>query len=91
MQTFLFHENIGSWSGRLVPPRDAEALARPLLDSLENSRTAREMVTRAREFVGRRFTAQRLLSHMTHFYSPLLAKKAINVPMKGTLSGLQRT
>lgn len=78
-------------TGRLVPPRDAEALARSVIDLLTDSALATEIATNARESVCKRFTVERLLRDMNQLYSQLLAKKAINAPMKDALSDLQRT
>ena len=67
-------------TGRLVPPRDAEALARAVLDLLNNTQTARELGQNAMEAVRQRFTVQRLLSDMDHLYTELLEEKAIDIP-----------
>jgi glycosyltransferase involved in cell wall biosynthesis len=67
-------------SGRLVPPRDAEALASAVLDLLSNPQTACELGQNAMEAVRQRFTVQRLLSDMDHLYTELLEEKAIDIP-----------
>jgi glycosyltransferase involved in cell wall biosynthesis len=67
-------------TGRLVPPRDAEALATAVFDLLGNPKTAGELGQSARESVRQRFTTQRLLSDMDQLYSQLLEEKVINVP-----------
>jgi glycosyltransferase involved in cell wall biosynthesis len=67
-------------SGRLVPPRDAEALARAVLDLLSNPQTACELGQNAMEAVRQRFTVQRLLSDIDHLYTELLEEKAIDIP-----------
>ena len=67
-------------TGRLVPPRDAEALASAVLDLLNNPQTACELGQNAMEAVRQRFTVQRLLSDMDHLYTELLEEKAIDIP-----------
>ena len=67
-------------TGRLVPPRDAEALARAVLDLLNNTQTARELGQNAMAAVRQRFTVQRLLGDMDHLYTELLEEKAIDIP-----------
>src|SRR5439155_9083146 len=67
-------------TGRLVPPRDAEALASAVLDLLNNTQTARELGQNAMAAVRQRFTVQRLLSDMDHLYTELLEEKAIDIP-----------
>jgi glycosyltransferase involved in cell wall biosynthesis len=64
-------------TGRLVPSRDADALASAVLDLLQSPHTARELGRNAQEFVRQRFTVRRLLGDMDHLYSQLLAEKAI--------------
>lgn len=67
-------------TGRLVPPRDADALASAVLDLLQSPHTARELGRNAQEFVRQRFTVRRLLSDMDHLYTELLEEKAIDIP-----------
>jgi glycosyltransferase involved in cell wall biosynthesis len=67
-------------TGRLVPPRDAEALASAVLDLLNNLQTAYELGQNAMAAVRHRFTVQRLLSDMDHLYTELLEEKAIDIP-----------
>jgi glycosyltransferase involved in cell wall biosynthesis len=74
-------------TGRLVPPRDADALASAVLDLLPNPQTARELGRNAKEFVRQRFTVRRLLGDMDHLYSQLLAEKAITVSATEKLAG----
>ena len=66
-------------TGRLVPPRDPDALAGAVLDLLEDPAAAREMGNNAREFVRQRFTIQRLLGDMDRLYTELLAAKEENL------------
>jgi glycosyltransferase involved in cell wall biosynthesis len=67
-------------TGRLVLPRNSEALAGAVIDLLQSPQTARELGKTAQEFVRGRFRVQRLLSDMDHLYSQLLADKAITFP-----------
>jgi glycosyltransferase involved in cell wall biosynthesis len=67
-------------TGRLVPPRDAAALAGAVLGLLNNPQTACELGQNAMEAVRQRFTVQRLLSDMDHLYTELLEEKAIDIP-----------
>jgi glycosyltransferase involved in cell wall biosynthesis len=64
-------------TGRLVPPRDPQALASAALDLLRSPQMARELGQNARAFVRQRFTVQRLLGDMDHLYNQLLEDKAI--------------
>jgi glycosyltransferase involved in cell wall biosynthesis len=67
-------------TGRLVPPRDADALASAVLSLLRSSPAAREMGNNAREFVRQRFAVRRLFADMDHLYTELLEEKAIAIP-----------
>jgi glycosyltransferase involved in cell wall biosynthesis len=64
-------------TGRLVPPRNAEALASAIVDLLRSPETMRELGQNARESVRQRFTVKRLIGDMDHLYSQLLEEKAI--------------
>ena len=83
----LIENNI---TGRLVAPRDAEALTISVIDLLQNPQQAREIGSNAREFVRQRFTMHRLMRDMDHLYSQLLIDKAINLPVPGAVSVSQR-
>jgi glycosyltransferase involved in cell wall biosynthesis len=74
-------------TGRLVPHRDAEALASAVLDLLPSPHTARELGRNAQESVRQRFTVRRLLADMDHLYSQLLVEKALALPLSGELAG----
>jgi glycosyltransferase involved in cell wall biosynthesis len=74
-------------TGRLVPHRDAEALASAVLDLLQSPHTARELGRNAQESVRQRFAVQRLLADMDHLYSQLLVEKALALPLSGELAG----
>jgi glycosyltransferase involved in cell wall biosynthesis len=67
-------------TGRLVPPRDANALASAVLDLLLDPGAARELGRNAMEVVRKRFTETRLIGDMDHLYSQLLEEKAIYFP-----------
>ena len=67
-------------TGRLVPPRDADALASAVLSLLRSPPAAREMGNNAREFVRQRFAVRRLFGDMDHLYTELLEEKAIAIP-----------
>jgi glycosyltransferase involved in cell wall biosynthesis len=67
-------------TGRLVPPRDADALASAVLSLLRSSPAARKMGNNAREFVRQRFAVRRLFADMDHLYTELLEEKAIAIP-----------
>jgi glycosyltransferase involved in cell wall biosynthesis len=64
--------------GRLVPPRNATALANAVLDLLRRPDTARRMGRNATEAVRQRFTLTRLISDVDRLYSQLVAEKAIS-------------
>ena len=74
-------------TGRLVPPRNADALASAVLDLLQSPHTARELGRNAQEFVRQRFAVRRLLGDMDHLYRQLLAEKAISVSVTEKLAG----
>jgi len=69
-------------TGRLVPPRDADALASAVLSLLRSSPAARKMGNNAREFVRQRFAVRRLFGDMDHLYTELLEEKAIAIPTR---------
>jgi glycosyltransferase involved in cell wall biosynthesis len=64
--------------GRLVPPRDADALASAVLDLIHSPKAARELGRNAREAVRKRFAVTRLIGDIDHLYSQLLEEKAIS-------------
>jgi glycosyltransferase involved in cell wall biosynthesis len=67
-------------TGRLVPPRDVEALASAIIELLNNPKTVRQLSQNAKEAVRDRFIVQRLVDDMDHLYSDLLEEKAIDFP-----------
>lgn len=74
-------------TGRLVPPRDAIALAGAVIDLLQNPAAALAIGSRARQSVRQRFTVQRLLGDMDELYTQLLVEKAVDVPVPRELAG----
>ena len=60
-------------SGRIVPPRDVEALAKAVKDLLIDPDRARPLGEAARETVRRRFSAERQAKAYLDLYSTLLA------------------
>ena len=62
--------------GRLVPPGDAGALARAVLETLEGSEAAREVARAGREHVLERHSADRLVRDVDALYRELRARKA---------------
>jgi glycosyltransferase involved in cell wall biosynthesis len=74
-------------TGRLIPPRDAEALASAVLVLLTSPRIARTIGQNAQESVHQRFTVQRLFRDIDDLYTQLLAGKSITVPMTEKLVG----
>ena len=69
-------------TGRLVPPRDADALACAVGGLLQSPHTAGELGRNGQEFVRQRFTVRRLLGDMDHLYTELLEEKAIAIPAR---------
>jgi glycosyltransferase involved in cell wall biosynthesis len=69
-------------TGRLVPPRDADALACAVGGLLQSPHTAGELGRNGQEFVRQRFTVRRLLGDMDHLYTELLEEKAIAIPTR---------
>ena len=76
-------------TGCLVGPRHAEALARAVLELLQNPHTARELGRNAQESIRQRFTVRRLLGDMDRLYSQLLVEKALALPISGDLAGFR--
>lgn len=74
-------------TGRLVPPRDAAALASAVNDLLQNPATALAIGREARQSVRQQFSVQRLLGDMDDLYTHLLAEKAVAVPVPEQLAG----
>jgi glycosyltransferase involved in cell wall biosynthesis len=74
-------------TGRLVPPRDAEALAGAVVALLRDPQRARELGKNGRDSVRHRFTVQRLLRDMDDLYRQLLAEKAITFRASEKLVG----
>ena len=64
-------------TGHLVPPEDAPALAAAILRVLGEPEAARRMAEVARERVGRRFRAERLIGDMERLYAELLVEKRV--------------
>ena len=66
-------------SGRLVPPRDAEALAGAVLDLLHHPEMAQAMGRNAMIAARDRFDVKRLVHDVDHLYRELLDEKAIHL------------
>ncbi|HXV78449.1 MAG TPA: glycosyltransferase [Candidatus Binatia bacterium] len=64
-------------TGRLVSPRNSEALANAVVELLSSPDTFCELGKNAREVVRKRYTIERLIGHMDQLYSQLLEEKAI--------------
>jgi glycosyltransferase involved in cell wall biosynthesis len=62
-------------TGCLVPPGDAQALAKSLLHLLRDRETARRLGQTAQTVVRERFAAQRLVGDMERLYLEFLARK----------------
>jgi glycosyltransferase involved in cell wall biosynthesis len=67
-------------TGRLVPRRNADALASAILDLLRNPEESRALARNAMEEVRNRFAVTRLTGDIDHLYSQLLQEKAIDLP-----------
>jgi len=65
-------------SGYLVQSKDAEGLARGILDLLQAPERAKEMGQKGREAVYPRFAAQTLITHVERLYAELLRQKSVN-------------
>ena len=68
-------------TGRLVPPRDVDTMARALLDDFRQPEAARERARRARAEVERRFS----LDAMVHAYAELYDRLLARAGASGTL------
>jgi len=64
-------------TGHLVPRGDAPALAAAVQRLLRDREAARRLGETARARIAERFTAERLIADIEHFYRDLLAKKGI--------------
>lgn len=67
--------------GRLVPPRDANALSQAIVESLENHGRARERAAAARELVLVRFSIERTASRHLELFEHLIAAKTNKVSL----------
>ena len=61
-------------TGRLVPPRDAAALADAILDLLRDPARAQAMVRRGQALVQERFTVDAAMDATTSVYESLLRR-----------------
>lgn len=61
-------------TGRLVPPRDVDTMARALLDDFRQPEAARERARRARAEVERRFSLDAMVHAYAELYDRLLAR-----------------
>jgi len=66
-------------TGRIVPPQNAEALAKAMLSIFQSPAETRQMADRAREFALHKFNSQRLISDIYSLYNHLLIKKLKSV------------
>lgn len=71
------------WNGRLVPPGEPEALAKRILETLENRAVAPEMSSRARELAKRRFSLTAIVQKQVALYRELLSE----MPRRWTCAG----
>ena len=62
-------------TGKLVPPRDAEALANAILWMLEHPAEARDMGLRGRQLVEAKFTMEAMLADTVAVYERLLTRR----------------
>ena len=67
-------------TGRLVSPKNTEALATAVLDLLRSPETMRDLGQNAAKEVRSRFSVKRLVRDMDHLYRQLLEEKAICFP-----------
>jgi glycosyltransferase involved in cell wall biosynthesis len=63
-------------TGRLVPPRDASALAEAIVDVLSDSRRRDAMGQAARDAARRRFSAERMVDDVAALYRSLLRQRS---------------
>jgi glycosyltransferase involved in cell wall biosynthesis len=69
-------------TGYLVAPGDGVAMARGILELLDNPQRATAMGAAAREWVRPRFSAARLVEDIIELYCELLGRKGIELPDK---------
>jgi len=60
-------------TGRLVPPRDPDALAQAVINTLRNPETARSMTQSARQHVQENFSARAMAEGTVGFYRKILS------------------
>lgn len=66
-------------TGRLVAPKDAEALASATIEILRNPELAHEIAINARDSARRRFAMNRLIGDVERLYDGLLERKSLGV------------
>lgn len=62
-------------TGRIVPPQNAEALAKAMLSIFQSPADTRKMADRAREFALHKFNRERLISDIDNLYNHLFVNK----------------
>jgi glycosyltransferase involved in cell wall biosynthesis len=70
-------------TGYLVDPMDAPAVARRLLELLEEPRRAGSMGASARRHIRRRFSTEAMVDGVAQIYRDVLARRASRVPAAG--------
>jgi glycosyltransferase involved in cell wall biosynthesis len=63
---------IDGYNGFLVPPRDPEAIARKILELLENPEKAKEMGKKARQLAEEKFDIEIRVKKIVRLYKELL-------------------
>jgi len=63
---------IDGYNGFLVPPRDPEAIARKIIELLENPEKTKEMGKKARQLVEEKFDIEIRVKKLVRLYKELL-------------------
>ncbi len=64
-------------TGLLVPPGDAEALSKAIIELLRNPKKTKEMGVKGRTRVKEKFTTKKMLSEIEHVYMSLINRREV--------------
>jgi glycosyltransferase involved in cell wall biosynthesis len=78
------------YTGRLVPPRDPEALAQAILTLFEESTTTAQLAQEAQRLMLQNYTSERLVADMDKFYKTLTRVSNACPSSLGVASGMNR-
>lgn len=79
------------YTGRLVPPRDPDALAQAILTLFQESRTTAQLAQQAQTLTLQNYTSERLVAYMDKFYKTLTFVSKTHPFSLGTVSAEKRS